>query len=296
MAQNGVDIHRALEVAVKAAREGGRIARARLGDPGYLRWKGHRDVTSEASLRIQEAIVSTLLTEFPDSGILAEEGPEDAPLPVDAPHLWIIDPVCGSLNFVQGIPYFAISVALRSQGTIRVGVVYDPCRDELFEATDETPASLNGRKIAVQQISEGVEAWNSAVVGTDWPHSGERREQARLILGLMADQVTECNLMGSPALGFCNIAAGRLHAYWHLDLKIWDIAAASLILQRAGGVLTDAEGMSWLYSNGGYIATNTVIHGWLLNCVRAVLEMPRFVAGKPADARRPETPARKSEP
>lgn len=293
MTEETIDINRAREVAGRAVREGGRIARTRLGDPGYLQWKGHRDVVSEASLRIQEAIVATILAEFPDSGILAEEGPEDAPLPVDAPQLWIVDPVCGSLNFVQGIPYFGISVALRSQGLIRVGVVYDPCRDELFEATDETLASLNGRRIAVQQISEGAEAWNSAVVGTDWPHSGERREQARLILGLVADQVTECNLMGSPALGFCNVAAGRLHAYWHLDLKIWDVAAASLILQRAGGVLTDAEGMSWLYSNGGYIATNTVIHGWLLNSIRAVLEMPR--PEKLAQVRLPGGPAPKPE-
>ena len=293
MTEDAIDIKRALEVAGRAAREGGKIARARLGDPGYLRWKGHRDVVSEASLRTQEAIVATILAEFPGSGILAEEGPEDAPLPVEAPHLWIIDPVCGSLNFVQGIPYFGISVALRSQGLIRVGVVYDPCHDELFEATDETPASLNGRRIAVQQISEGSEAWNGAVVGTDWPHSGDRREQTRLILNLMADQVTECNLMGSPALGFCNVAAGRWHAYWHLDLKIWDIAAASLILQRAGGVLTDAEGMSWLYSNGGYIATNTVIHGWLLNSVRAVLEMPRPVTL--AQAKPPKAPSAEPE-
>ena len=277
MLQNtgSMEIGRALEVAIHAAREGGRVAKARLGDPGYLKWKGHRDVVSEASLKVQEAIVSTLLAEFPDSGILAEEGPEDAPLPVDAEHLWIIDPICGSLNFVQGIPHFGISIALRTKGNIQVGVVYDPCRDEMFEATTETPASLNGQKIVVQQISEGIEAWSSAIVGTDWPYSGERREQTRLIVGLMMDQVTECNLMGSPALGISNVAAGRLHAYWHLDLKIWDIAAASLILQRAGGVLTDAHGNTWLYSDGGYIATNTVIHGWTLNCIQAVLNLRR---------------------
>src|SRR3990167_4973707 len=194
-----MEINRVLEVAVRAAREGGKVAKARLGDPGYLKWKGHRDVVSEASLEVQEAIVSTILAEFPNSGILAEEGPEDAPLPVDAKHLWIVDPICGSLNFAQGIPYFAVSVALRSEGNIRLGVVYDPCRDELFEATTETPATLNGGRIVVQQISEGSEAWSSAIVGTDWPHSGERREQARLIVGLMMDQVGECSLMGSPA-------------------------------------------------------------------------------------------------
>ena len=277
-----MEIGRALEVAVRAAREGGKVAQARLGVPGYLKWKGHRDVVSEASLQVQDAIVSTILAEFPDSGILAEEGPEDAPLPVDAEHLWIVDPICGSLNFVQGIPHFGISIALRSEGNIQVGVVYDPCRDELFEATTETPAALNGQKIFVQQISEGSEAWSSAIVGTDWPRSGERREQARLMVGLMLDQVGELNLMGSPALGLCNVAAGRLHAYWHLDLKIWDLAAASLILQRAGGVLTDAHGMTWLYSDGGYIATNAVIHGWTLNCVQAVLNLPKLNAIGPS--------------
>lgn len=269
------EIQRARAVAVRAAREGGRVAQARRGDPGYLKWKGHRDVVSAASLEVQEAITSVILAEFPDSGILAEEGPEEAPLPVDAEPLWIVDPICGSLNFVQGIPHFAVSIALRSEGNLRVGVVYDPCCDELFEATTETPATLNGRKIVVQQISEGSEAWSAAIVGTDWPYSGERREQTRLIVGLMADQVGELNLMGSPALGFCNVAAGRLHAYWHLDLKIWDIAAASLILQRAGGILTDARGNTWLYSDGGYLATNGVIHGWALNCIEAVLNLPR---------------------
>jgi myo-inositol-1(or 4)-monophosphatase len=277
MSQNSgpIELSHALEVAVRAARRGGELAKARLGDPGYVKWKGHRDVVSEASIQVQEAIISAILAEFPDTGILAEEGPEDAPLPVDAEHLWIIDPICGSLNFVQGIPYFGVSIALRSEGNIRVGVVYDPCREELFEATAETPATLNGKRIVVQQISEGLEAWSSAIVGTDWPRSGERREQARVIVGLMIDQIGELSLMGSPALGICNVAAGRLHAYWHLDLKIWDIAAASLILQRAGGILTDAAGVTWLYSNGGYIASNLVIHGWTQNCIQAVLSSPR---------------------
>ena len=268
------DLNRALEVAVRAARKGGEVALARMGNPGYLKWKGHRDVVSEATLRVQDAIISTITAEFPDDGIMAEEGPEDAPLPVDAPNLWIVDPICGSLNFVQGIPYFGVSVALRSGGNISAGVVYDPCRDEMFATTSETVSTLNGRKIVVQQISEGSEAWSSAVVGTDWPRSGERRQQARMIVGLMMDQIGECSLMGSPALGLCNVACGRLHAYWHLDLKIWDMAAASLILQRAGGILTDAHGMTWLYSDGGYIATNGVIHGWALNCIQAVLNMP----------------------
>jgi len=274
-----IELSGALDVAVRAARAGGEVAKAHLGDPGYLKWKGERDVVSEATFRVQDAIVDAILAEFPDAGILAEEGPEDAPLPVDAEPLWIVDPICGSLNFAQGIPHFGVSVALRSQGNIRVGVVYDPCADELFEATTETPATLNGRRVFVQHISEGTEAWASAIVGTDWPRTGERREQAFRIVGFMMDQVTEVNLMGSPALGLCHVAAGRLHAYWHLDLKIWDIAAASLIVQRAGGILTDAKGMSWLFSDGGYLATNSVIHGWALNCIQPFVNQPRFASG-----------------
>lgn len=261
----------ALEVGVRAARQGGELALSCLGDPGYLKWKGNRDVVSEASLRVQDAIVSVIRDAFPLGGILAEEGPDDQPLPVEADELWIIDPVCGSINFVQGLPYFAVSLALRSEGRIRVGVVYDPCRDELFTATTDTTATLNGRTIVVQQISEGTEAWSGAVVGTDWPRDGERRRRARSILDVMADQVLECTIMGSPALGFCHVAAGRLHAYWHLDLRIWDIAAPSVILERAGSILTDTQGMTWLHSDGGYIATNGVIHNSLLNCIRPLL-------------------------
>ena len=175
--------------------------------------------------------------------------------------------------FAQGIPYFGISIALRTEGKIRLGVVYDPCHEDLFQATSTTPATLNGEQIVVQQVSVGPEAWSSAVVGTDWPCSGERRKQAKAIVTSMLDQVSECNLMGSPVLGFCNVAAGRLHAYWHLDLKIWDIAAASLILERAGGVLTDAAGVTWLYSDGGYLASNEIIHNWTLNCIQAGLNL-----------------------
>ena len=285
-----MDDGQALEVAIRAARMGGRIAKARLGDPGYFKWKGHRDIVTGASLDVQEAILAVLRSECPEHGILAEEGPEDEPVPVDAEHLWIVDPICGSLNFAQGIPHFAVSIALRSEGGIRLGVVYDPCRDELFAATVDGPATLNGNVISVQQISEGLEAMGKAVIGTDWPYEGERRQQAVRVMGVFSEQVTECNAMGSPALGICYVAAGRLHAYWHLDLKIWDIAAASVLLTRAGGTLTDANGVTWLYSDGGYIASNSVIHGWTLRGITAVLMQPtpRFLQDQEAGGRRQE--------
>ena len=268
------DINHALEVAKRAAREGGEIARARLCDPGYLKWTQRRDVETESSLKAQEAIVATLSAEFPDAGILAKLGPEDAAVPVNKPELWIVDSASGSLNFAHGVPHFGITIALRAGGDILVGVVYDPCRDEMFEATPKTPARLNNEIIVVRQILEGQEAWNNAMIGADWAGSGELRAQTKLILGMMENQVINCNLMGSPALGICYVAAGRTHLYWHLDLTIWDVAAPGLILEQAGGVLTDRDGNSWLYSDGGYIGSNNVIHGWALTCIKSVTNPP----------------------
>ncbi len=260
-----------LALAERAARAGGAVARARLGNSGYLRWKANRDVTCEAALQVQEAVTSAILAGDPGAGILAEEGPEDAPIALEAEHLWIVDPICGSLNYVQGIPHFGIAVALRVAGQIQVGVVYDPCADELFAAAADTDALLNGRAISVAQTMDGLEAWQAATIGTDWPYAERQRAQAKQIVGKMVDQVRHCPVMGSPALGLCQVAAGRLHAYWHLDLKIWDVAAASVILQRAGAMLTDAQGGSWLYSDGSYAATNVILQEWTVTCLKSVL-------------------------
>jgi myo-inositol-1(or 4)-monophosphatase len=266
-----VKVAELLELTARAARTGGDLARARLRNPGYMRWKGNRDVSCQAAEEVQEAITRVLLDGDPGAAILGEEGPDDAPMAVDAEHLWIVDPICGSLNYVQGIPHFAVSVALRVAGLIQAGAVYDPCADELFAASAGGPATRNGEVITVQHTSEGLEAWSAATIGTDWPYGEQQRALAKKIVGRMVDQVRHCPVMGSPALGLCQVAAGRLHAYWHLDLKIWDVAAASVILQRAGATLSDARGGSWLYSDGSYLATNVMLHEWAVTCLQSVL-------------------------
>jgi myo-inositol-1(or 4)-monophosphatase len=258
------------------------VALARLGKTDYMRWKSHRDVVSGGSLEVQDAILDVLRRETPDFGILAEEGPEDEPLPLDADKLWIVDPICGSLNFVQGIPYFGVSIALRTEGAIRVGAVYDPCRDEMFAATLSSRSTLNGETMSVQQISEGYDAFEKAWIGMDWPRDHDRLDKATQIASAMSRQIILLSAMGSPALGVCNVAVGRTHAYWALDLKIWDIAAAALILTRAGGTLTDEHGASWLFSTGGYIASNSIIHGWTLRSMQRVLAAQSESAIRPS--------------
>ena len=265
----------AQEVATRAAFRAGRLAVSRLGDPGYLKWKGHRDVVSGASLDVQDVIVSILQKECAGDAILVEEGPEDEPLEVSAERLWIVDPICGSLNFVQGIPFFAVSIALRVAGQLRVGVVHDPNRDETFAARFGEPATLNNRPITVLNTALGPEFWEQAWVATDLPHSGPRRAEALRVFDLYAKEVLAQNVMGSPALGLCYVAAGRIHAYWTLDAKPWDIAAACVILNQAGALITDGEGGPWLHSDGSYLAANPASHQWALRGLKFVLERSR---------------------
>ncbi|MBU6423764.1 MAG: hypothetical protein KGQ88_07010, partial [Chloroflexi bacterium] len=190
----------------------------------------------------------------------------------DAERLWIVDPICGSQNFIQGVPLFAVSIALRVRGQLRVGVVYDPVRDERFAAADGAPATLNDRPIAVRTTAEGPEFWEKSWVATDLPPGDERRDEAYETFEIISTDVTSHRVLGSPALSICYVAAGRLHAYWTLDAKPWDVAAAAVILESAGGVITDADGGSWLHSAGGYVAANPTLHKSCLGRVMQVRE------------------------
>ena len=264
----------ALELAKRAAFRAGRIAQARLGEPGYVRWKGLRDVVSGATMEVQDTIVSTIQKDCPGDGFLLEEGPEDEPLDVGAERLWIVDPICGSLNFAHGIPFFAISIARRVAGNLHVGVVYDPMRDEMFSASIGQPAYLNGTPITVPATAQGPEFWEQSWVGTDLPYDGPRRKDALRVFDLHAKEVLSITIMGSPALGLCYVACGRLNIYWNLDAKPWDVAGAGMILQSAGGLLTDPEGGSWIYSTGGYVAGNPSLHQWALRALKYVAQHP----------------------
>lgn len=267
-----MDDQQALELAKIAALRGGEVALTRLGEPGYLTWKGIRDVVPEAAFMVQDAIVSTIRSEAPGDAVLAEEGPEDEPLDVDADRLWIVDPICGSLNFVHGVPFFAVSIALRAGGQLRVGVVRDPMRDETFAARIGEPATLNERVINVRTVPLGPEFWEHATLGTDLPRHGEKRKQGLRAFELLSNEVLAQNVMGSPALGLSYVAAGRLHVYWTFDAKPWDIAAAGVIVAQAGGLITDGEGGSWLHSEGSYVAANPASHSWALRSVKFVRE------------------------
>ncbi len=277
------DDNRVLETAIQAARAGGQLALARLGDPGFQKWKGPRDLLAGAVLDIQARIVDVIRQAFPDHHFLVEEseasqaGPERSEWDEQAEPLWIIDPLDGSLNFFYGLPLFTVSVGYRTDGAYRVGVVYDPCRDELFHAVSGGGAYLNAQRIGTAQFGDSHEAVRSALVGTDWTGSDDEIKRAFQVGRFVAGQVRNLRMLGSPALGLCYVAAGRLHAYYGLDhLKLWDLAAAAVILQEAGGYLTDIDGEDWVYGGEGCLATNGRIHPRLLAIISSVRKLQRL--------------------
>lgn len=263
-----------LETAIRAAKAGGQLARERLGQPGYKKWKGPGDLLVEAVLEIQDRILETIRAEFPDHPILAEES--DTPVDTQDDPLWIIDPLDGSLNFFHGIPSFSISIGYRARGVYRVGVVYDPCRDELFQAVLNEGAYLNGQPIYADKFSDGMDALHAAMVGTDWKGSHESLKKAFQLVRFVSGEVLFVQTFGSPALGLCYLAAGRIHAYYGLDhLKLWDVAAAAVIINEAGGVLTDIDGGPWQYARDGYLASNGIIHGSMLGVLSPTRKLQR---------------------
>jgi myo-inositol-1(or 4)-monophosphatase len=287
------ELDRVLQVAQAAARAGGAIARARIAEPGqFFTWKRSRDPVVAQALDIQNAVISTIKASYPDHAILAEEGPEDEPMPVGADPLWIVDPICGTLNYMHRDPAYAVSVGFLADGAWQVGVVYEPERDAMYSAIDGRGAYLNGRQIAVDQFADGVEAFQRAAIGIDWPSDMDARKEMLSVVSTLVPVVLSVRAIGSPALGLCYVAAGRLHGYSALDLRPWDVAPAGVILQAAGGVLTNFSGSSWYHSpDGGYVASNAIVHGRLLQSAGAILALRRLTAARAAQEPSLQEPA-----
>jgi myo-inositol-1(or 4)-monophosphatase len=278
------ELERILEVAVRAARAGGELARAMIDRPDQpFSWKRSRDPVVAQALTVQAAILEIIRADFPDAAILAEEGPDDEEMPVGADPLWIVDPICGSMNYLHHDPEYAVTVGYLEDGAWKVGVVYEPERDALWTGVDGRGAFLNGRRIFVEQFADGAEAWQAAAVGIDWPGDVEMRREMLSVLSTVLPVVTTVRIIGSPALALCYVAAGRLHGYSALDLRPWDVAPAGVILQCAGGVLTNFSGSSWYHApDGGYVASNSVIHGRLLQSAQAIIALRRMAADRAA--------------
>ena len=251
-----------LQTAETAARAAGRIAidyRGRV----EIRSKGLRDLVTEADTLCQAEIKRVLGSAFPDHAFLAEEKDDQPDRASD--FRWIIDPIDGTSNYSYGVPIFCTSIALAYQNQPIVGVVYDPLRDDLFAAIRSQGATLNGTPLHVSQRAELIDA----MIGVEWSSRPDRRAESLRRLLIVGDKCLTLRSPGAAALSLCYVAAGMFDAYFNAYLAPWDVAAAALLIQEAGGQVTALDGGPWSLGFGSVLATNGLIHRALLEAWEA---------------------------
>lgn len=242
-----------LQTACEAARRAGALQRAQLDQPRQIQWKGAIDPVTEID-RESEALITEVLTRaFPGYGFLGEES---GALTLGKKR-WIVDPLDGTTNYARRYPFFAVSIALECEGLIEVGVVYNPVLDELFTAERSEGALLNGSPIRVSETA----IVQQAVLATGFPYDAwtSSRDNAKEFQRFIK-QALSLRSDGSAALDLCHVACGRLDGYWELDLEAWDMAAGALIVQEAGGLVTNVDSPCLDLFARSVVAANPGLH------------------------------------
>ena len=254
-----------MNVMQQAARKASRRLVRDFGEVENLQVsrKGPSDFVTAADVRTDEMLRDLLLQARPDFGFLTEENKEM--VGKDGRQRWIIDPVDGTINFLHGIPMFAISIALEEFGEITAGLVYAPIPDEMFWAEKGQGAYLNNRRLRVaarRQIGD-------AVIGTCIPHSGCSDNPSYPIEILaISDECAGIRGMGSAALDLAYVAAGRFDGFWETGLSPWEIAAGLLLAKEAGAIVSRPDGGSDPLYKGEILAANEAIHSRMLRLIQ----------------------------
>lgn len=243
-----------LDTAVRAARGAGAIQRERLWAEHEIRFKGEIDLVTEVDRASEELIIDTIRRDFPDHDVLAEETGADVR---GSRYRWIIDPLDGTTNYAHGFPWFCVSIALEVDGEVRLGAVYHPLMDELYQAVKGEGAFLNGRRLHVSRHAP----LKQCLLATGFPYDRTRDNENNFAhffnFQFAARAVRRA---GAAALDLACVAAGRLDGYWELKLKPWDVAAGQLLVTEAGGRVTNHAGDPFTINDHRILASNGLIH------------------------------------
>ncbi|HEY1361366.1 MAG TPA: inositol monophosphatase family protein [Xanthobacteraceae bacterium] len=256
-----------LNVMIKAAHKAGRMLKRDFGEIEHLQvsLKGPANFVSAADRRAEEILREELEHARPGYGFVGEEG--GARQGSDRTHRWIVDPLDGTLNFLHGIPHFAISIALEREGAIVAGLVYNPATDELYSAERGKGAFLNDRRLRVATRRRLGEA----VVACALPHPSRGDvPRAREEHHAVQDRIAGLRRFGAASLDLAWVAAGRFDAYWERGLSPWDMAAGIALIREAGGFVTDLDGGDAMLAAGSVLAGNETIHRELLHLLEQV--------------------------
>jgi len=258
-------MHPTLNIAVKAARRAATVinrASTQL-DLLTVQSKSPNDFVTEVDRAAEQAIIEVLRDAFPGHGILAEESGESGP---ESEYTWIIDPLDGTTNFIHGMPQYAVSIAQTKNGVLEHAVVYDPNTNELFTASRGAGAFLNDRRIRVSRRTR----LNEALIGTGFPFRQFDHVDAYLAMFKELTQKTAgIRRPGAASLDLAYVAAGRFDGFWEMGLSPWDMAAGVLLIQEAGGLVSDLSGEANYLTTGNLVAGAPKIFGQLLPIIQA---------------------------
>ena len=242
-----------LEVALSATRRAGEGLRAGFGTEHAIIYKGEVDLLTEVDEEAERMIREELLGTFPSYGILAEEGGE---LAGEDDARWIVDPLDGTTNYAHRLPIFCVSIALERAGEVVLGVVHDPMYKETFVAEQGRGATLNSEPIKVSDTDELIRA----LIATGFPYDRTEMPGALELFGRFAATTQGMRRLGSAALDLCYVASGRIDGYYERGIWPWDLAAGSVILEEAGGKLTNYRGGELDLDGREIVASNGRLH------------------------------------
>lgn len=253
-----------LETAKEAAYEAGEIQLSFLGKVKEITRKSCKnDLVTVADKQSEEKIISIIKTYYPDHNILGEE--TGCHNENDSEYLWVVDPLDGTTNFAHNFPHFAVSIGLVKRGKIIMGVVYDPCRNELFWAAEGFGAFLNSEPIKVS----ATEYLSEALVATGFaPMKADAFEANFEHFKKFMFKTQAIRRPGAAALDICYVACGRLDAFWEMKLNAWDVAAGTCIAREAGGKVTNFDSEDFDIYEKSIIASNGILH----NSMKEVIE------------------------
>jgi myo-inositol-1(or 4)-monophosphatase len=252
-----------VEVAERAARYAGEILIEMAGNVS-VREKGPGDLVTSADLASQEAIRQTIFDRFPTHAFVGEESAIESAS--DAELVWIVDPLDGTSNYVLGLEFFAVSIGLVRHGTPVVGVIYDPTQRRCFRATDQGGAYLDGQPIHVSQVS----TLRNALLVTGFPPGMRGRDDLLRLFEEYCAESHSVRRLGSAALDLAYVACGKFDGFYAPNLRPWDAAAGVLLVQEAGGTITNLDGSPYNLYTPDILATNARIHDAMVNIANSM--------------------------
>lgn len=257
----------ALNIAISAARAAGHVIIRNINrrQDVKVHAKGLNDFVSEVDQQAEFEIITTIKKAYPDHAILAEESGIHEGNGCE----WIIDPLDGTTNFLHGVPQYCVSIAMREDNKLQLGVVYDPVKEELFCASRGEGATLNNRRIRVSTQKD----LTASLLGTGLPYRTDQELDAYMAtLRAMLENTSGIRRAGSAALDLAYVAAGRFDGFWEFGLNIWDIAAGVLLIQEAGGLVSDIDGGHNYLESGNLVAANSKLFKPLLQSLNTAIK------------------------